>query len=94
MPLPLAGKMPELELSGWHNGGGTFGLKVLGGLEERDRFLPLKARVEREGLDIVLPGEAGDVTVRVNVSETFGSTCRARIKGCVKREATYLCAEI
>ena len=75
MPLPLAGKMPELELSGWHNGGGTFGLKVLGGLEERDRFLPLKARVEREGLDIVLPGEAGDVTVRVNVSETFGSTC-------------------
>ena len=76
MPLRLAGKMPHLEFSGWHNGSGTFGLKVLGGLEERDRFLPWRDKLEREGLDIVLPGKAGDVLVEgVSVTRSFWKNC-------------------
>ena len=67
--------MDKSEFSGWHNGSGTFGLKVLGGLEERDRFLPWRDKLEREGLD-VLPGKAGDVLVE-GVSETpsFWKNC-------------------
>ena len=36
---------------------------MLGGLAERDRFLPWRDKLEREGLDIVLPGKVGDVLV-------------------------------
>ena len=55
MSLRLVRKLPHFEFSGWHNGSGTFGLKVLGGLEERDRFLPWRDKLERGSLDIVLP---------------------------------------
>lgn len=76
MPSPLAREVPEFELSGWHNGSGTFGLKVLGGLEERDRFLPWRDKLEGECVDIVLPGKAGDVLVEgVSVTPSFWNNC-------------------
>ena len=62
--------MSTCKLTGWS--GGRFGLRI--GKADRERlFFALRYRLEREGMDIVLPREAADVSV--SVSETFWSTC-------------------
>ena len=69
---PRRSDVSAFKLTGWS--GGTFGLRVDKAVRER-LFLALRDRLDRERTDIVLPGEAGDVTVSVCVSETFWSTC-------------------
>ena len=44
-------------------------------LDREQIFIPWKDRLQREGLTIVLPGEVNDVSVRINVKESFWSTC-------------------
>ena len=71
----------ELTLTGWFGGrkgeDGSyryFGLSVAR-TDRKRLFLPWKDRLQCEGLTIVLPGEVSDVSVSVNVKDSFWSTC-------------------
>lgn len=74
--VPNCVEIRAFEFSGWHNGGGTFGLRVLGGRGERDRFRPWRDKLTREGLDIVLPAKTGTVIIEgVSVTPSYWTKC-------------------